>query len=195
MRRSLLAIVVVSLFFSIFSMTALASPAIQENQSSGTLSQKSIDRIYKEVRHELVTLPYYGVFDNLSYKVDPDGTVTLFGQVARPTLKSDAENSVKRIEGVEKVLNNIEVLPNSPLDDRIRREAYRAIYGNEVLNQYQMRAVPPIHIIVNNGRITLEGVVARQMEKQIAGMQANGVPGVFSVTNNLAVEEQDNKKK
>jgi len=72
-------------------MTALASPAIQENQSSGTLSQKSIDRIYKEVRHELVTLPYYGVFDNLSYKVDPDGTVTLFGQVARPTLKSDAE--------------------------------------------------------------------------------------------------------
>ncbi|MFZ1130764.1 MAG: BON domain-containing protein [Terriglobales bacterium] len=176
-------------------MTALASPAIQENQSSGTLSQKSIDRIYKEVRHELVTLPYYGVFDNLSYKVDPDGTVTLFGQVARPTLKSDAENSVKRIEGVEKVLNNIEVLPNSPLDDRIRREAYRAIYGNEVLNQYQMRAVPPIHIIVNNGRITLEGVVARQMEKQIAGMQANGVPGVFSVTNNLAVEEQDNKKK
>jgi len=84
---------------------------------------------------------------------------------------------VKRIEGVEKVLNNIEVLPNSPLDDRIRREAYRAIYGNEVLNQYQMRAVPPIHIIVNNGRITLEGVVARQMEKQIAGMQANGVPG------------------
>jgi hyperosmotically inducible protein len=138
-------------------------------------------------------LPYYGVFDNLSYKVDPDGTVTLLGQVARPTLKSDAENVVKRIEGVEKVVNNIEVLPTSINDDRIRRAAYRAIYGNEVLSEYQLRAVPPIHIIVRNGNITLEGVVARQMEKQIAGMQANGVPGAFSVTNNLVVEEQEKK--
>jgi hyperosmotically inducible protein len=133
------------------------------------------------------------VFDNLSYKVDPDGTVTLLGQVARPTLKSDAENVVKRIEGVEKVVNNIEVLPTSINDDRIRRAAYRAIYGNEVLSEYQLRAVPPIHIIVRNGNITLEGVVARQMEKQIAGMQANGVPGAFSVTNNLVVEEQEKK--
>jgi hyperosmotically inducible protein len=138
-------------------------------------------------------LPYYGVFDNLSYKVDPDGTVTLLGQVARPTLKSDAENVVKHIEGVEKVVNNIEVLPTSINDDRIRRAAYRAIYGNEVLSEYQLRAVPPIHIIVRNGNITLEGVVARQMEKQIAGMQANGVPGAFSVTNNLVVEEQEKK--
>ncbi len=178
----------------IFSMTAIASPAIQDNQPSGALSQKSIDRIYKEVRHELVMLPYYGVFDNLSYKVDPDGTVTLLGQVARPTLKSDAENVVKHIEGVEKVVNNIEVLPTSMNDDRIRRATYRAIYGNEALSEYQLRAVPPIHIIVNNGRVTLEGVVARQMDKQIAGMQANSVPGVFAVTNNLAVEEQEKKK-
>jgi hyperosmotically inducible protein len=139
-------------------------------------------------------LPFYGVFDNLAYKVDPAGTVTLLGQVVRPTTKSDAENSVKRIEGVEKVVNNIEVLPTSPNDDRIRRDAYRAIYGNDVLSQYQMRAVPPIHIIVNNGKITLEGVVARQMDKQIAGMQANGVPGSFSVTNNLASEEQEKKE-
>jgi hyperosmotically inducible protein len=105
---------------------------------------------------------------------------------------------VKRIEGVEKVVNNIEVLPTSMNDDQIRRAAYRAIYGNDVLSQYQVRAVPPIHIIVNNGHITLEGVVARQMEKQIAGMQANGVHGAFSVTNNLAVEEpnkKDDKKK
>ncbi len=143
-------------------------------------------------------LPYYGVFDNLAYKVDPDGTVTLLGQVARPTLKSDAENVVKRIEGVEKVVNNIEILPTSFSDDRIRRAAYRAIYGSSVLSQYQMRAVPPIHIIVKNGNITLEGVVARQMEKQIAGMKANGVQGSFSVTNNLVVEEpvkKDDKKK
>src|SRR5208282_3039174 len=196
MKKSLLAALALPLILSItiFSTAALASPALQDNQPSGALSQKSIDRIYKEVRHELVMLPYYGVFDNLSYKVDPDGTVTLLGQVARPTLKSDAENVVKRIEGVEKVVNNIEVLPTSLNDDRIRRAAYRAIYGNSVLSQYQLRAVPPIHIIVNNGHITLEGVVARQMDKQIAGMQANSVHGAFSVTNNLVVEEQEKKK-
>ena len=191
MKKPLLALLALPL---IFSMAALASPAIQDNQPTGALNQKSIDRIYKEVRHELVMLPYYGVFDNLAYKVDPDGTVTLQGQVSRPTLKSDAENSVKHIEGVEKVVNNIEVLPTSMNDDRIRRAAYRAIYSNDVLSQYQLRAVPPIHIIVNNGKITLEGVVARQMEKQIAGMQANGVQGAFSVTNNLAVEEQEKKE-
>jgi len=190
MKKSVLAVFALPL---IFSMVALASPAIQDNQPTGALSQKSIDRIYKEVRHELVMLPYYGVFDNLAYKVDPDGTVTLLGQVARPTLKSDAENVVKRIEGVEKVVNNIEVLPPSPADDRIRRAAYRAIYGNDVLSEYQLRAVPPIHIIVNNGHITLEGIVARQMDKQIAGVQANSVPGTFSVTNNLVVEEQEKK--
>jgi hyperosmotically inducible protein len=179
---------------TIFSMVAIATPAIQDNQPTGPLPQKTLDRIVKEVRHELVMLPYYGVFDNLSYKVDPDGTVTLLGQVARPTLKSDAGNVVKRIEGVEKVVNNIEVLPLSTNDDRIRRATYRAIYGNSVLSQYQMRAVPPIHIIVKNGNITLEGVVARQMDKQIAGIQANTVHGAFSVTNNLVVEEPEKKK-
>jgi hyperosmotically inducible protein len=192
MKKLLLSVVACQL---IFSMVALASPTTQDNQPTGALSQKSIDRLYKEVRHELVMLPYYGVFDNLSYKVDPDGTVTLLGQVSRPTLKSDAENVVKRIEGVERVVNNIEVLPTSINDDRIRRAAYRAIYGNSVLSQYQMRAVPPIHIIVNNGKITLEGVVARQMDKTIAGVQANGVQGAFAVTNNLQVEEQEKDKK
>src|SRR6266436_7590852 len=153
-------------------------------------SQKAIDASAKEVHPELVMLPFYGVFDNLAYKVDPDGTVTLLGQVSRPTLKSDAENVVKRIEGVEKVVNNIEVLPTSINDDNIRRAVYRAIYGNSVLSQYQLRAVPPLHIIVKNGNVTLEGVVARVMDKQIAGMQANQVPGVFSVTNDLRVEEE-----
>ena len=190
MKKSLLAVLALPL---IFSMVALASPTTQNNQPAGALSQKGIDRIYKEVRHELVMLPFYGVFDNLAYKVDPDGTVTLLGQVARPTLKSDAENVVKHIEGVEKVVNNIEVLPTSINDDQIRRAAYRAIYGNEVLSQYQLRAVPPIHIIVKNGHITLEGVVARSMDKQIAGVQANSVQGAFSVTNNLVVEEEEKK--
>jgi len=186
-----------TLIFStlIFSTAALASPAPQDNQAAGVLPQKSYDRIVKEVRHELVMLPYYGVFDNLSYKVDPDGTVTLLGQVANPVLKSDAENVVKHIEGVEKVVNNIEALPTSFSDDQIRRAAYRAIYGNSVLQQYQLRAVPPIHIIVKNGNITLEGVVAREMDKTVAGMQANGVHGAFSITNNLVVEEQEKKDK
>lgn len=171
------------------SNVVLASPQ-QDNRQAGVLSQKGVDRIVKEVHHELVMLPFYGVFDNLAYKVDPDGTVTLLGQVDRPTLKSDAENVVKRIEGVEKVVNSIEVLPVSGMDDRIRLATYRAIYGNSTLSQYQLRAVPPIHIIVKNGHVTLEGVVARKMDKQIAGMQANSVDGVFSVTNNLRVEEE-----
>ena len=178
----------------VVSNVTVASPqAPQDNRQTGTLSQKGTDRIVREVHHELVMLPFYGVFDNLAYKVDPDGTVTLLGQVARPTLKSDAENVVKRIEGVEKVVNNIEVLPASINDDRIRRQTYRAIYGNTALSQYQLRAVPPIHIIVNKGRVTLEGVVARQMDKQIAGMQANSVHGAFGVTNNLQVEEKEKK--
>jgi hyperosmotically inducible protein len=183
---------------TILSMAAFARPAVQDNPAAGALPQKSFDRIMKEVRHELVMLPYYGVFDNLAYKVDADGTVTLFGQVVNPVLKSDAERAVKRIEGVEKVVNNIEVLPLSPNDDRIRRAAYRAIYGNSVLSQYQLRAVPPIHIIVKNGNITLEGVVAREMDKNLANIQANGVHGAFSVTNNLVVDEpekKDDKKK
>jgi hyperosmotically inducible protein len=142
----------------------------------------------KEVHHELVMLPFYGVFDNLLYKVSPDGTVTLLGEASRPTLKSDAERAVREIEGVERVDNQIKVLPVSHNDDRIRRATYRKIYGHSVLSQYQLRAVPPIHIIVENGHVTLEGVVARQMEKQVAGMQANSVSDVFSVENNLRVE-------
>ena len=159
-----------------------------------TAAQPEQDKIVKEVRHELVMLPYYGVFDNLAYRVD-GAKVTLFGQVTKPTLKSDAERVVKKIEGVEQVDNEIEVLPLSPTDDRIRIATYRAIYSKPALQRYQMGAVPPIHIIVKNGNITLEGVVAREMDKTVAGMQANGVPGTFSVTNNLRVEEQPEKKK
>ncbi len=184
-------------FALIFLMAGFAGATIQDNPT-GTLDQKSLERIYREVRHELLMLPYYGVFDNLAYKVDPDGTVTLLGEVdpiRGGSTKSEAESAVKRIEGVTKVINNIEVEPPSPMDDRIRRAAYRAIYGDPALNMYQLRAVPPIHILVKNGHITLEGVVARAMDKQIAGMRASALPGVFSVTNNLVVEEEEKKDK
>ncbi len=153
--------------------------ALQENPSQ--------DRITHEVRHELVMLPYYGVFDNLAYSVNA-GVVTLYGQVTRPTLKSDAGNVVKKIEGVTRVDNKIEVLPLSPMDDQSRRAIYRAVYSDPTLNRYAIQAVPPIHIIVDNGKVTLVGVVATEADKNVAGLRANGVAGVFSVENQLRVE-------
>jgi len=141
----------------------------------------------KEVRHELVMLPYYGVFDNLAYRVD-GSKVTLFGQVREPKLKSDAEKAVKSIEGVSTVDNQIEVMPNSGVDDQTRVAVYRAIYSKPSLQRYQLGAVPPIHIIVKNGDVTLEGVVANDMDKNVAGIAANGVGGVHKVTNNLRTD-------
>ena len=145
-------------------------------------------RIVKEVRHELVMLPYLGVFDNLEYKVD-GSTVTLVGQVTRPTLKSDAERAVKNVEGVEKVDNQIEVLPLSPNDDRIRRATYMALVRNQQLSRYFMQAVAPIRIIVKNGNVTLEGVVDTKGDSDMANITAKGVSGAFSVTNHLRVEK------
>jgi hyperosmotically inducible protein len=142
--------------------------------------------LVKEVRHQLVLLPYYSVFDNLAYKIEGD-KVILEGQVVRPTLKSDAEAAVKSIEGVSTVVNNIEVLPVSPLDDQIRRAVYRAIYGEPSLFRYSTSAVPSIHIIVKNGNVTLEGAADNESDKNLAGLRANGVPNVFSVKNNLVV--------
>lgn len=142
----------------------------------------------KEVRHELVMLPYYGVFDNLSYRVD-GSKVTLFGQVRDPVLKDQAGKAVKSIEGVSALDNQIEVLPVSGMDDGTRIAVYRAIYSKPTLQRYQMGAVPPIHIIVKNGNVTLEGVVANEMDKNVAGLAANGVSGVFKVTNNLRTEK------
>jgi hyperosmotically inducible protein len=151
------------------------------------LSEKGRARIVREVRHEIAMLPYYSVFDNLAFKVEGD-SVTLLGQVRLSALKSDAENAVKGIEGVTRVVNQIEVLPPSPDDDRIRRETFRAIYSFPSFERYAIQAVPPIHIIVKSGHVTLEGVVANESDKNIAGVRANSVPGVFSVTNNLRVE-------
>ena len=145
-------------------------------------------KIEQQVRRELVSLPYYNLFDSFSFRIDGDA-VTLMGEVTRPTLKSDAENVVKRIEGVRMVNNQIEVLPLSPNDDRLRLSLYRAIYGHSALQTLAIRAVPTIHILVKNGNVTLEGAVGNSMQKTIAGMQANSVAGVFSVTNNLLVDD------
>jgi hyperosmotically inducible protein len=138
------------------------------------------------VRHQLLLLPYYSVFDNLSYRIDGD-TVTLQGQVVRPTLKSDAESAVKSIEGVSSVVNNIEVLPLSPMDDQVRGAVYHAIYGDPQLSRYAYSSVASIHIIVKAGTVTLEGVVDNDTDKNMAYLRANGVPNVFSVKNNLTV--------
>src|SRR5438309_3508901 len=173
LRLSTLAVAVILAVFPSFA---------QQNQPS----DKAVQRIQREVRHELLMLPYLDVFDNLAYKVE-GYNVTLFGQVTRPTLKSDAENVVKKIEGVERVDNQIEVLPLSPMDDRLRLRLYRAIYGYPSLQKYALGVLKPIRIIVKNGHVTLEGVVDNASDKHVAGLRANGVPGVFSVTNNLAV--------
>jgi hyperosmotically inducible protein len=168
------------------SLTLSASGIAQDAQQPSARAQ---ERITREVRHELLMLPYFGVFDNIAYKVD-GYNVTLLGQVVRPSLKSDAENVVKHIEGVEKVDNQIEVLPPSPMDDRIRLQLFRAIYGYPALQKYELGVQKPIRIIVKNGHVTLEGVVDSEGDKNIAGLRANGVPGTFQVTNNLQVVKE-----
>jgi len=147
-------------------------------------------QLIKEVRHQLLTQPFYGVFDDLAFKVD-GGTVTLMGAVTRPTLKSDAENSVKRVRGVTNVINQIEVLPVSPMDDQIRRAEYNAIYGDPTLStRYGFRALPSIHILVKNGHVQLEGWVANRTDYDLVNVRAKAVPGVFSVVNDLQVESE-----
>jgi hyperosmotically inducible protein len=168
------------------AVLAIALPALAQDAQRDQPSAKSQERITKEVRHELLMLPYFGVFDNIAYKVD-GFNVTLLGQVVRPTLKSDAENVVKRIEGVEKVDNQIEVLPTSPMDDRLRLRLFRAIYEYPPLQKYALGVQKPIRIIVKNGHVTLEGVVDNDGDKNLAGIRASGVSGSFSVTNNLQV--------
>jgi len=150
------------------------------------VSERAVQRIQKEVLHELTMLPYITVFDNLAFKVEGD-KVILLGQVTKPVLKSDAEKAVKSVEGVEAVDNQIEVLPTSINDDRLRRQLFRAIYGFGPLEKYDMGVIKPIRIIVKNGRVTLEGIVDSQADKDSADIRANGVSGVFSVTNNLLV--------
>jgi hyperosmotically inducible protein len=181
MKKKIFKMGVLACSIVFFALPLLVGPA--------PAAEHELSRVEQRVRRELVTLPFYGVFDNLSFKVE-GSKVTLMGQVTRPTLKTSAERVVKNIEGVENVDNQIEVLPNSPNDDSIRLAVYRAVYSQAALQRYQIRAVPPIHIIVKNGNVTLEGVVANEGDKNIAGIQANGVSGVFSVKNNLRVEQE-----
>lgn len=182
MRKELRALFVMALL--------LAAPAAGWSNPAAAQAQRSEEKyaknLYKEVRHQLVMLPWYSVFDNLAYKVEGD-RVTLYGEVTRPVLKSDAEAAVKSIEGVSQVVNNIEVLPLSPMDDQLRRAVFRAVYGDPALSRYAEQAVASIHIIVKNGNVTLEGVVDNETDKNLANLRANGVPSVFSVKNNLVV--------
>jgi len=177
MRRNLVASLLV---------LGLAIPIVLFARAQRETPARGGERIQREVRHEILMLPYYSVFDNITYKVE-GYNVTLMGQVTQPVVKKDVENVVKRIEGVEKVNNQIEVLPTSNMDDQLRRKLYRAIYGYDALERYAMPVVKPIRIIVKNGNVTLEGVVDNEMDKNMVNVQANGVSGVFSVTNNLRV--------
>jgi len=160
-----------------------AATSSTQGQRDAAHEQEYLNR---EVRHQLVMLPYLTLFDNLEYRVD--GTkVTLMGEVVRPSLKDDAGRVVKHIEGVTDVDNQIKILPPSEFDWQIRRAEYRAIYGYADLWKYAMGALPPVHIVVDNSRVTLEGVVDSEADKNLIELRAKTVPNVFSVTNNLQV--------
>jgi hyperosmotically inducible protein len=187
MRRQFLPWVALAVAF------ALAAPASVPAQSK-TRATPAVKRdsanyeawLREKVRHELVMLPWLGVFDHLAFRVQGE-RVTLMGYTIRPSIRSSAENVVKKIEGVRQVVNQIEILPPSPHDDSIRRDAYRAIFGDPALGRYAIQPLPSIHIIVRRGHIILEGAVDNQTDKNIAGIRASGVPESFSITNNLRV--------
>lgn len=184
MRRALGSLVLVAGFLG--SGTALL--AADHHQDAFMPDTANEGRMVQEVRHALLMLPYYTIFDDLGFRVN-GSTVTLEGDVTNPVLKSDAENAVKRVEGVSNVVNNIQVLPVSPMDWQIRRAEMRAIYGSpQIGDRYGYQALPSIHIIVKNGHVTLEGVVASTFDKQLIRTRANEVPDVFSVTDDLIVE-------
>ena len=172
--------------FSLLTVSVAAAtrihPALNAAQET-----KSNQNLIREVRHQLLLLPYYSVFDNLAFKVDGD-RITLEGQVTNPSLKHDAEAAVKGIEGVSGVTNNIEALPPSSMDDQLRRALYRAIYGDSTLSKYGWSSMPSIHIIVKSGHVALEGVVDNETDRNLAELRAKSVPNVFDVKNNLKVQ-------
>jgi hyperosmotically inducible periplasmic protein len=184
MRRIKNLVLAIAATFAVAVSAAAATPAVTTvDQGFGQ------QQITKKVRKELVTLPYYGVFDNLAYKVE-GSTVTLYGQVTRPSTRADAERRVARIKGVERVVNEIEVLPLSSFDDSIRARTYRTLFRAGGLYRYAMGANPSVHIVVNRGHVTLEGVVSNEGDRRLAYLVTSGVPGVFSVTNNLRTEHE-----
>ncbi len=173
-----------------FLFALALTPVANAQTVQGARRSTGLEKLEKEVRHELVMLPYYTRFDALEYKVEGD-KVTLSGWVTRPTLKSDAENVLKQIEGVETIVNRIEVLPLSPNDDRIRRGLFYALFGwDSPLYRYAVGSADNIRMIVKNGNVTLVGTVASDFEKNIAEVRANQVPGVFSVTNRLVTKKE-----
>lgn len=192
MRIRGILVALIILVFAVAPVTQAAQPQQKSRQRLETRDNRDTRRmisLMEEVRHQLVTLPYYSVFDWLQAEVKPDGTVILKGEVARPSLKSDAEARVKHLEGATRVINNIEVLPLSPMDDDLRMALYQNIFKySGPLFRYALQSVPPIHIIVKNGHVTLKGVVASPMDSQLAYTAAREVPGVFDVQNELRVE-------
>lgn len=183
MRKCMLIKLALMAVMTPLCMSALTRIVFANNSPQGNA------HIIKEVRHELVTLPYYGVFDWLEFEVQPDNTVVLRGQVVRPTTKSDAEARVKEIDGVKRVVNQIEVLPLSPSDDQLRVALYRAIYGwDSPLFHYATESVPPVHIIVSHGRATLKGIVINKGDADLAYLRARTVPGLFDVKSELRVQ-------
>ena len=178
-RKSTLAVLLVVVGLSMMPAHAAAPDPNEQSLNDVQLKER--------IRKELVTLPYYGVYDNLNFELS-GGTVILAGEVVRPITRSDAEHRIKKTPGVTNVLNNIQVLPLSSFDDAIRARTYRAVFRTDGLYRYAMGANPSIHIVVNHGRVTLEGVVSTTADSELAFIAANGVSGVFSVTNNLRVE-------
>jgi hyperosmotically inducible protein len=179
MKTKLLALAV-AFFIAATTAMAASNKPIRDDVNFQTANQ---------VRKSILKLPYYGVFDNIAFTVNGD-TVTLYGQVVRPTTRSEAARRVSKIEGIDRVVNKIEVLPLSNFDDAIRARTYRAVFSKGSLYRYAAGTNPSVHIIVRNGRVTLEGVVANQGDRNLAYIAANSVPGVFSVTNNLQVERR-----
>jgi hyperosmotically inducible periplasmic protein len=180
MKKKSSRIVALAFALALSASAAFAAPIVSGEQGFGQTEKK--------IRKELVTLPWYGVFDNLAFEVD-GSTVKLYGQVVQPSTRKDAERRVKKIAGVERVVNNIEVLPLSSFDDSIRARTYRALFGyNSPLFRYGRGVNPSIHIVVNRGNVSLAGVVSTEGDSRFAYALARGVSGVFSVTNNLSVE-------
>lgn len=167
----------------LWAMAGLALAQARLMEASTAASK----RMAEKVRHELVMMPWYGVFDHIRFSTDGQ-TVTLMGEVLRPTLRFEADNRVKAIEGVERVDNQIRVLPLSPMDDRIRLAAYRTLFSNPMLSRYSWGALPSLHLIVEHGNLTLYGTVASEAERNVAGILAGGIPGVFTVKNEITVQ-------
>jgi hyperosmotically inducible protein len=181
-RLTLLAILLV-VVVALPSAQAQATPS----QKSAKTEEKLPPSLSREIRHQLLVVPYYSVFDFLSFKLYGN-KVTLTGQVLRPTLKAHAEAAVKSIEGVDAVINQVEVLPPSPADDELRRAVYRAIYEDSTLARYAVQPIPAIHLIVKNGNLSLEGVVSNPADKNLAEVRTKGVANILGVTNNLVVQ-------